>query len=299
MSAPRLLFLYPPLWKRISASESHVVPQALSLAKQPTRCKRFHSITNYRQETFPQRYGPAAELLPPATSTGTSTNKASSGETKDREIGTAKSSIGKGSRFLKGDIKEAAKESPGMREDSDPASGSQELGNGKTSSELDAEALRTKDVAQNAGQDRTNKPLEKVLHMEPPTSVVSEEHKTPHLHAPPYVHHFDTYGLVKDLEVGGFTQDQSITLMKAVRGLLATNLDVAKEGLVSKSDIENVRNPNHRFTTSCSLPGLNSRRLTFSVLLALSFAQKSKTLVKLLARRCVQKELISNMKLTS
>lgn len=28
--------------------------------------------------------------------------------------------------------------------------------------------------------------------------------------------------------------------MKAVRGLLAVNLDVAKEGLVSKSDVENV-----------------------------------------------------------
>ena len=248
MSAPRLLFLYPPLWKFISASESRTVPQALSLAKQPTRCRRFHSITNHRQETFPQRYGPAAELLPPTTSTSTSTNTASSAEAIDREIGTAKINSGKGSRFLAGENKEAAKESPGTKEGSDPASGTQELENGKTPSELDAEALRTKGVAQDAGQDRTNKPLEKVLHMEPSTSVALGEHKTPQLHAPPYVHHFDTYGLVKDLEVGGFTQDQSITLMKAVRGLLATNLDVAKEGLVSKSDIENVRKPYPLFT---------------------------------------------------
>lgn len=85
-----------------------------------------------------------------------------------------------------------------------------------------------------------------LLQMEPPTSSETsgsngDEHKGVHLTMPPYVHHFDTYSLVKDVEKGGFTQDQSVTLMKAVRNLLAINLDVAKEGMVSKSDIENVR----------------------------------------------------------
>jgi hypothetical protein len=42
------------------------------------------------------------------------------------------------------------------------------------------------------------------------------------------------------VEAGGFTEEQAITAMKAVRGLLALNLDVAKAGLVSKSDVENV-----------------------------------------------------------
>ena len=46
--------------------------------------------------------------------------------------------------------------------------------------------------------------------------------------------------MVRDLERGGFSQDQSVTAMKAVRGLLALNLGVANEGLVSKSDVENV-----------------------------------------------------------
>ena len=73
------------------------------------------------------------------------------------------------------------------------------------------------------------------------TRLRPEEHTFPHMQAPPYVHHFDTYTLVKNLNKGGFTEEQSTTLMKAVRGLLAVNLDVAKEGLVGKDDMENVR----------------------------------------------------------
>jgi hypothetical protein len=72
--------------------------------------------------------------------------------------------------------------------------------------------------------------------MPPPAE---SEPKHPHLTTPPYVHHFDTYTLVRSLESGGFTQDQAVTTMKAIRSLLAVNLDLAKEGLVSKSDIEN------------------------------------------------------------
>lgn len=105
--------------------------------------------------------------------------------------------------------------------------------------ELEAEASRLKEISISSKQDRASKPLETVLHLEPPISATKEEHK-PHLHAPPYVHHFDAYSLVKDLEKGDFTQDQSVSLMKAVRGLLAVNLELAREGLVSKSDVANV-----------------------------------------------------------
>ena len=103
-------------------------------------------------------------------------------------------------------------------------------------------APTSRELAQDGhAKDQSSNALETVLHLEAEASVKADEHKPPHLQPPPYVHHFDTYSLVKDLEKGGFTQDQSITLMKAVRGLLAVNLDVAKEGLVSKSDVENVR----------------------------------------------------------
>lgn len=114
----------------------------------------------------------------------------------------------------------------------------------KRATELDASESTPKDAAQ-AAEDaetaRRTKPLETVLQMGPPTEEKAEDHKAPHLQAPPYVHHFDTFSLVKDLEGGGFSEDQSVTIMKAIRGLLALNLDVAKEGLVSKSDVENVR----------------------------------------------------------
>ena len=108
------------------------------------------------------------------------------------------------------------------------------------SMELDAAESHPKEqsVVPNTAIAET-KPLERLLKMESP----DEEHKPPHLHAPPYVHHFDTFTLVRDLEKGGFTQAQSVTLMKAVRSLLALNLDVAREGLVSKSDVENVLSP--------------------------------------------------------
>ena len=55
-----------------------------------------------------------------------------------------------------------------------------------------------------------------------------------------YIHHFDSYSLVKQLYQGGYTIEQAITSMKAVRALLARYLDVAQDSLVSKSDVENV-----------------------------------------------------------
>jgi hypothetical protein len=85
-----------------------------------------------------------------------------------------------------------------------------------------------------------NGPLEKILKTEKPMEGTEDGLNIPHLHPPPYVHNFDSYTLVKEVEKGGFTPEQAITAMKAVRMLLANNLEVAKNGLVSKSDVENV-----------------------------------------------------------
>lgn len=75
------------------------------------------------------------------------------------------------------------------------------------------------------------------------TNQTTDEHlpsiKAPHIEPPPYVHHFDTYGLVKRLKEGGWEEKQAITVMKAVRLMLADNTDLAKEALVSKSNLEN------------------------------------------------------------
>ena len=70
--------------------------------------------------------------------------------------------------------------------------------------------------------------------MPTPSEGTGKPEKHPHLEASPYEHHFDTYTLVQDLaNRGKFTEDQAVTLMKAIRLMLAINLDIAKEGLVT------------------------------------------------------------------
>ncbi|KAJ4418151.1 hypothetical protein N0V82_005726 [Gnomoniopsis sp. IMI 355080] len=107
---------------------------------------------------------------------------------------------------------------------------------------------------------RATGPMDAVLHMEPPENVPANE-KPPHLKPPPYVHHFDSYSLVKQLEEGGYTNAQAITAMKAVRALLAQNLEVAQGGLISKSDVEN---ETYLFRAACaelSTEVKNNRRI--------------------------------------
>jgi len=86
-----------------------------------------------------------------------------------------------------------------------------------------------------------------VLHL--PTTQQEEETKPPHLKTPPYVHHFDTYGLVRKLAQSDYTPSQSITIMKAVRQTLLTNMALARAGLVSKSNVEN---ETYLFRAACS-----------------------------------------------
>lgn len=83
---------------------------------------------------------------------------------------------------------------------------------------------------------------------------VAEEHAPslrhpPHIDKPRYVHHFDTYGLVRRLHAGGWTNPQAITIMKSMRLLLGDNLDNASKALVSKSDVEN---ETYLFSAACS-----------------------------------------------
>jgi hypothetical protein len=103
------------------------------------------------------------------------------------------------------------------------------------------------------GDKPSTGPMETILHMNPPEAglqdINGQPTRPPHLSPPPYVHHFDSYSLVKQLEGGGWTDAQAITAMKAVRGLLAVNLDVAQAGLVSKSDVEN---ETYLFRAACS-----------------------------------------------
>ncbi|WYZ40112.1 hypothetical protein EsH8_IV_000453 [Colletotrichum jinshuiense] len=103
-------------------------------------------------------------------------------------------------------------------------------------------------AAKQEARDQAKKegPLEAILHMGAPEEVAKQH---PHMSPTPYVHHFDSYSLVKQLEGGGYSKEQAITLMKAIRAILAQNLDVAQESLVSKSDVEN---ETYLFRAACS-----------------------------------------------
>ncbi|KAJ5901186.1 hypothetical protein N7504_007179 [Penicillium tannophilum] len=101
----------------------------------------------------------------------------------------------------------------------------------------------------------SNSSFEEVYHMPSPSTYLAPtdpsnaEHKPPHMSPAPYVHHFDTYSLVQDLSKGGFTHEQSTTIMKAVRTILQKNLDFAQQSLTSKSDEEN---ESYLFKAACS-----------------------------------------------
>lgn len=79
--------------------------------------------------------------------------------------------------------------------------------------------------------------------MPPPTS------RPVHLTTPRYIHFFDTWSLVKQLTASGFTEEQSVSLMKAIRAQLNDNVELARAGLVGKSDVEN---ETYLFRAACS-----------------------------------------------
>ncbi|KAG5947231.1 hypothetical protein E4U59_001744 [Claviceps monticola] len=73
--------------------------------------------------------------------------------------------------------------------------------------------------------------------------------RDPHMTPPPYVHHFDSYSMVKLLGGGGFSPDQAIESMKAIRTVLGGHIQVAQRNLVSKGDAENEA---YLFRAACS-----------------------------------------------
>lgn len=87
-------------------------------------------------------------------------------------------------------------------------------------------------------EDEPATPLDLVLKTQPLTDLRREQ-KSHHLAPSPYEHHFDTYSLVQDLEKGNFTEEQAVTLMKSVRMMLASNIAIARDNLVSSSDVQN------------------------------------------------------------
>ncbi|KAI2470644.1 hypothetical protein F4781DRAFT_421220 [Annulohypoxylon bovei var. microspora] len=237
MPTARLTFLYPHLFRAARFGESSAQRANIRCRRSPTNCKprmaAFSSTTPSRQAVF-ERHGKAVEPFPvppdvvnlPGPSTDPS--KPSSFEPATKESASKE--------------KETAQE-PQVSEDvvtKEPDKSEETLQAEPTVSSSSSSTPR----AATEAKMQESGPMEAVLHMPPPDST-----HHPHISTPPYVHHFDSYTLVKELEAGGYTKDHAITVMKAIRGLLAQNLDVAQDGLISKSDVEN---ETYLFRAACS-----------------------------------------------
>lgn len=248
MSTARLTFLYPHLFRSIRLGESVASQTAAKRCRKPISQRNpfirgFKTSARSREAVF-ERHGKAVEpspVSPDAIKLPQSENtKATDAEAQSQKDATAAVKLaaeaeaegeGKGEREREGESVQAESASPA------PAQSPQDLGAPKETTPTPQQKI-VEEKMQASG------PMDAVLHMPPPG-----EHAHPHISKPPYVHHFDTYTLVKQLEAGGYSKEQAITIMKAVRGLLAQNLDIAQDGLVSKSDVDN---ETYLFNAACS-----------------------------------------------
>ncbi|KAI4137142.1 MAG: hypothetical protein L6R39_007453 [Caloplaca ligustica] len=268
MSAPRLTFLYPHLFKPLTLRESTLTYRPFRRPKSQPRKSKFSSTARRRVETYAQRYGPAAEpQLPPPDQPPVPNDLR-----RDQSLAGAIEKEVKGPVPKPEEAKKTEqappKEPSAPKEERAPAA---KPATGDKPAKLDASEVHPREpilpstttTTPTPQQEPSSaQPLAKVLNRSEPGTATASEHKPPHLQAPRYIHHFDTFTLVRDLQKGGFTQEQSVTLMKALRGLLAQNLDVAHDGLVSKSDMEN---ETYLFRAACSelrTEILNARRLS-------------------------------------
>ncbi|KAF2024996.1 hypothetical protein EK21DRAFT_104292 [Setomelanomma holmii] len=231
MATPRLPFLWPMLFKPLTGpqkSASRFHKRATLSAKPPRKsCRQFATTAHQREEPPTQRYGKAHEPAPHL-----------------RDAEAPKESVTKNAEAPK--EKSVASEPAHEEADEDePPTPTTTPSTPSKPSALDdtAPPVRPPDPPKTGDA----KPLDSVLHM--PSPQDEDSHKPPHLKTPPYVHHFDTYGLVRELSKSTYTDAQSITLMKAVRGILMSNMELAREGLVSKSNVEN---ETYLFRAACS-----------------------------------------------
>ncbi|GIZ46807.1 hypothetical protein CKM354_000991700 [Cercospora kikuchii] len=257
MAAPRLPFLWPMLARGFESTSPSV-----RSARAAQRIQAFHSSPRRRRpEVTPpqqQRYGTANEPLPHLANGKKRNKKNAPAEQQKRlpKIGEKLQTAGEAEvkaerqELQTEDVKKEPKteDVPATsRAHSDPL--------------LDGATPIQK--APGAPETLPEKPLETLLeqvpgpveHAEeqqassskaPPeeqSAQAFDEHapstKAPHISTPRHVHHFDTYGLVNRLKDGNWSEAQAITTMKGVRVMLAENMDLAREALVSKSQVEN------------------------------------------------------------
>ncbi|KAI8200086.1 hypothetical protein K4K52_008484 [Colletotrichum sp. SAR 10_76] len=253
MSTTRLTFLYPHLYRTLRASE----PRASSTCRSSSSSKRaaaevrrrgyaaFTPTPEARQSGFAPRHGKGIEPVKaesektrkpvPAPKPEANTTTTTPEKTSDSSAANPKPS---GTASEDGSAADTPTSTTTTPTSTPPPPAGEEQQ--QEAEEAKAAKQEARDQAKKSG------PLEAVLQMGPPEQVAKQH---PHMETPPYVHHFDSFSLVKQLGGGGYTEAQSITAMKAIRAILAHNLDVAQESLVSKSDVEN---ETYLFRAACS-----------------------------------------------
>ncbi|KAI1082200.1 hypothetical protein F5B20DRAFT_532545 [Whalleya microplaca] len=240
MSTTRLTFLYPHLFRAARLGESAAHAAQSRCRKSPNHCQPPHkaslTTTHRPKQAAFERHGTAVEptaVLPDAVKI----------PQPGREPSEDPKAEPAGKKGAAQQEKEPSQESKDAEDTIiNAADGSESLS--PAASGAPGQATTAQQQAATEAKMQQSGPMEAVLHMPPPESTAH-----PHISTPPYVHHFDTYTLVKQLEAGGYTKEQAITVMKAIRSLLAQNLDVAQDGLVSKSDVDN---ETYLFRAACS-----------------------------------------------
>lgn len=235
MSTTRLTFLYPHIFRSIRNTEPAITQSARARARSRSQKPRYFVTTEHRAQVFVQRHGKAVDPFLHGDAAEDVKVFLLEEDAKDKVKVKAVNKEGhqKDTLPLKQDNSSLAP----LSEETQAAASLPE----EKAEQYQHEAQASEQAQEVEAPSEVPPPVETVLMMPPPESPEAENrNKPPHLQTPPYVHHFDTYTLVQQVEAGGFSKNQSITAMKAVRGLLDVNLDVAKAGLVSKSDVENV-----------------------------------------------------------
>ncbi|KAJ4287634.1 hypothetical protein N0V90_012337 [Kalmusia sp. IMI 367209] len=201
MAAPRLPFLWPMLFKPLKTPRT-----CAPAATRRTTVRPLTATSHPRKESISQRYGTAQE--PAAHLRGEKQLKTSDEESKSLPelIEEEEEEEPPTSTIPPSQTKNAEAETPGQAPPEPPP-----------------DPPKVPDA----------KPLDTILHM--PSPQEEEQRKPPHLKTPPYVHHFDTYSLVKGPYCLGF-----------YAGPIGHNNE---GGLISKSHVEN---ETYLFRAACS-----------------------------------------------
>jgi hypothetical protein len=227
MAAPRLPFLWPMIFNPAKTPRARALISNKNVSSLRQKCRDLSTTPHRSEPPSTQRYGQAYEHTPPALE-------------QEPPKEPQQKSVTPADKPSQDPVHEEAEE-----EDAPATTATPSTPNKANIIEDTIPPAPT--PPPDPPKTGESKPLESVLHM--PTAAEEDSHKAPHLKTPPYVHHFDTYGLVRKLSQSSYTPSQSISIMKAVRQTLLTNMALAREGLVSKSNVEN---ETYLFRAACS-----------------------------------------------